>query len=84
MTTQTERKYADEVLTENRGIVRVTRIHPESVLVIHKRKIQAKDIPFNIYTLECSHKGKGIAIKENDTIFCEDCSDSRKVVRSRG
>lgn len=85
MTTMTKTyQHPDQVMTSNRGLVRITRINPNARLVINGRTIHARDIPLSIFTLDCSHKDKGIAVSTGDTIFCEPCQDYRKVTSARG
>lgn len=73
--------YADILQTDNRGEVRVTQLHPNTVLKIAGRTFLAKDVPLTVYTLKCGHKDSGIAVEEKDLVFCDKCADNSHVVK---
>lgn len=75
-------KIPDRILTDA-GYVRALSLDPETELSIKGRKFKAKDIPWVVYTLKCGHKGKGIAINNQDAIFCDSCKEISFVESSR-
>lgn len=75
--------YADTIQTD-RGPVRLSNLRPEQSISINGRRIKASQIPLSYYTLECGHKGQGIAVQAGNTIFCETCKSQKTVSRSRG
>lgn len=90
MTTRTtgreypDRRYPDQILTDDHGLVRLVGLAQNAVVTIHGRKINANDIPQSFFTLDCSHTGRGIALKAGDVVFCEPCGTDRFVSRARG
>lgn len=91
MKTQTNRnrkvaeeiRYADSLKTDDRGMVRLSELAPNDIVVIQGRKIQAKMIPLSNYTLECGHIGQGIAVTEGRAFYCESCKDTKFVAKAR-
>lgn len=76
-------RYTDEIITDDRGEVRLTRVHPNTKLTIQGRTVLAKDVPLNRYQLDCAHYGVGVAVSQGDVVFCEECAVTRKVVKAR-
>lgn len=78
------RNHPDEIYVDgSTRPVRVTYLDPDEVLSIRGRTIRVGDIPLSLYTLECGHKGKGIAVQVGNTVFCDTCQDGKTVVKSR-
>lgn len=71
-----------DLLHTDNGAVRVLSMNPESVVTIQGRDIKVGQIPLSIYTLECSHMGKGLAVAKGDLLFCDNCSGTSRVVKS--
>jgi hypothetical protein len=79
-----ERRFPDQVLTDNKGLVRITLMNPEAVLIVQGHKVIVRDIPLSFYTLNCGHTGRGIALSQNDVVFCSECERNEFVARARG
>lgn len=77
-----DRKYKDSIMTD-RGEVRLGELPLTGSIVINKRKIKVKDIPWSIFVLECGHKDKGIAVDAGRIIFCDTCKTRKTVVSAR-
>lgn len=77
-----ERKYKDSIITD-RGEVRLGELPLTGSIVINKRKIKVKDIPWSIFVMECGHKDKGIAVDTGRIIFCDTCKTRKTVVSAR-
>lgn len=75
--------YPDSVTTDSGQIIRITLANQNRMVRIHGRKVRVGDIPLAVFTLECSHILKGIAVQKGDRIFCETCQDSKVVIKSR-
>lgn len=71
-----ETRYPDSVLTQNLGMVRITEVDPTTRLKIAGRWIVAADIPLNAVFLSCGHPIRGIALAENNVVFCETCKEN--------
>lgn len=79
-----ERRYPDQILTDDKGLVSVGALHPNATIRVLGRRIKASQIPMSFFALNCGHTGKGIALKVNDVVFCEKCGVDKSVSRSRG
>lgn len=79
-----ERRYPDQIQTDDRGLVSIGSLHPNATIRVHGRRIKASQIPMSFFALKCGHTGKGIALKVNDVVFCEQCGVDQFVSRSRG
>lgn len=79
------RKHPDEVWpTGAQQPVRITLMNPNKRIRIGGRTVRVGDIPLSLFTMNCGHKAKGIAVAVGDTMFCVECQDDRRVVASRG
>lgn len=80
MTTKTT-QYADNLTTENRGVVRLTELRSTDRLKIRvgnrSQWVTVRDIPINVAHLECGHVLRGIALHQNGVTFCEECHNER-------
>lgn len=85
MNATTTRRHADEIIPDGyKQPVRITQMNPDRIIVVRGRNVRVGDIPLSIFTLDCGHKGKGIAVAEENMIFCDDCKDIKRVLRARG
>jgi hypothetical protein len=71
-----EQRFADSILTQNRGMVRLTELDPKERLKIAGRWVEVADIPLNAVFLSCGHPMRGIALAEGNVVFCESCKDN--------
>lgn len=78
-----EIRYSDSILTDDRGMVRLSELNPQTRIKVRGRYIVAKNIPLSAYFLDCNHSGQGIAIAEGQVIFCESCKETRRVASAR-
>lgn len=76
-------RFSDSILTDDRGMVRLSELNPQARIKVRGRYIVAKDIPLSAYFLDCNHTGQGIAIAENQIIFCDTCRENRRVASAR-
>lgn len=76
-------RYADSLVTEDRGIVRLRDLRPSDEVVFHGHTLKVRDIPITYATLDCSHGSSGIALSEGDVVFCEVCAADKRVARTR-
>lgn len=76
-------RYPDSIKTDNLGMVRLRDLKPTDVLVVQGRKIQAQAVPLSNYHLECGHVGQGIAVTVGRAFYCDDCQDTKFVVKAR-
>lgn len=80
----TVRRFPDQILTDDQGMVRVTLLHSDDVITVKGHKITVSDIPVSRYSLRCGHTGHGIALSANDVVFCPECETNEYVVTARG
>lgn len=73
-----------DMITTDRGPVRLSSLRPEQTVTIHGRRIKVGQIPVSFYTLECGHKSQGVAVNAGHLIFCESCQTQKVVVVSKG
>lgn len=78
----TAREYPDQLITDNRGTVRVSELAPNTRLVIAGREFRAGDVLLSDYVLDCAHTGKGIQVNKGDSIYCPDCGEQKPVARA--
>ena len=76
-------RFPDSILTDDRGMVRLSELNPQARIKVHGRYIIAKNIPLSAYFLDCNHSGQGIAITEGQVLFCEPCKETRRVASAR-
>lgn len=76
-------RFPDSILTDDRGMVRLSELSPQTRVKVRGRYIVAKNIPLSAYFLDCTHTGQGIAIAEGQIIFCEKCRENRRVASAR-
>lgn len=79
-----ERKYPDSIMTDSGRMVRLTSLGPDDSIRVHGRKVYGRDIPLTVYTLDCGHSGKGVAVAVRDVVFCDECSKTSFVAKARG
>lgn len=78
------RRYPDSILTDDRGMVRLSDLAADEVIYLRSagnviRRIKAGDIPLTAYTLECGHRGRGIALSVGNVLFCDSCMEDKAV-----
>lgn len=78
-----ETRYADSLKTDNLGMVRLSELAPDDIVVIQGRSIAARLIPLSNYTLECGHVAQGIAVTVGRAFYCADCKDTKFVTKAR-
>lgn len=66
-----KQKYPDSIVDDNGKMLRISELPAGYVINLKGHKIKVADIPLVAATLECSHTVRGIALRENDVIFCE-------------
>lgn len=76
-------RYADSILTDNRGLVRLSSLPASATILVRGKRVKAADIPLAVFTLSCGHVDKGIAVKAGDLHFCDACQSLESVVKSR-
>jgi len=76
-------RYADSILTDNRGLVRLSSLGVNATVLIQGRRVKASDIPLAVFTLNCGHVDKGIAVKVGDWHFCPTCQTLGNVIKSQ-
>lgn len=76
-------RFPDSILTDDRGMLRLSDLDPQSRIKVRGRYIVVKNIPLSAYFLDCNHSGQGIAIAEGQVIFCETCKETRRVASAR-
>lgn len=79
-----ERKYPDSILTDGGRMVRLASLGPNDSIRVGGRKVFGRDIPLTVYTLNCGHTGKGVAVAVRDVVFCDTCSTDGFVAKARG
>jgi hypothetical protein len=70
-----EQRFPDSVLTQNRGMVRLTELEPNERIKVAGRWVKVDSIKLNAAILTCGHPIRGIALTENDVVFCDSCKD---------
>jgi len=67
-----QHKYPDEIEVDGGKVVRLSQLSDNAVIRVHKHPIRVGDIPLTAAQLTCGHVIRGIALKEQDVVFCED------------
>lgn len=58
----------------------ISKMNPRSRIKVGNRYIRVSQIPHDVYTLNCSHKGRGFGVELGEQIFCDTCSELQPVV----
>lgn len=57
----------------------LSKMNPNSKIRFAGRSIKVKDIPHDVYTLDCTHMGRGFFVHVNDVFFCNTCGENKFV-----
>lgn len=69
------------LLTLNGKTYDLSKMNPNSKIRFAGRSIKVKDIPHDVYTLDCGHLGRGFFVQTKDIIFCSQCQENKSVAK---
>ena len=57
----------------------INKMNPRTRIKIGNRYVRVGQIPHDVYTLDCGHKGPGFGVEVGEIIFCDKCTELKAV-----